>query len=213
MSNLNIILPHSSNLNAIKSNGPRALYTVGHSTVLDEQITSLNHIFNNPNIIVIAGFKYKKIRNHIKHYPNVSIVDNQLYENTNELYAINLGIDGLKDNVLIIENNTLPKKTTFAQFKRADSQLFISKTQKFELGCIIDTDGYISNISWGLPNYWANISFFKNQEFELLKNIAANKLSARWFLVEAINWIIKQQGKFSIKEIKSQLKIVNKINV
>lgn len=213
MSRINIVLLHSSNLNSIKSYGPKCLYKIGKSTVIDRQIENLIKMFKNPNIIIIAGFKYKKIRNHVKQYSNIKVIENPLFETSNDLYAINLALKSLKDNVLIIENNTLIKQNTLQKIDRTKSQLFISLTQKFELGCIIDNLGNINNISWGLPNYWTNISYFQNKEFGLLKQVAASELTNKWFLVEAINWIIKNNGNLSTKEIKVPIKILDKINV
>lgn len=201
---------HSSNINCTKSYGPPCLYKVGRNTLIEKQIELLNHVFKNPNIFILAGFKYKKIKNHINYINNVKVIENPIYDKTNDLYSIGLILQYIKNNVLIIQDNILIKVNTFYKFKKNSSQIFINENQKSELGCIINNNELISNISWGLPNYLVNIHYLQNKELELLKYIAINEPTKKWFIAEALNWIIDQGGKLSIKKVSKPLILINK---
>lgn len=213
MSSINIVLLHASNLNIVKSYGPQCLYQVDQTTVLSSQIETINQSFKNPNIIIVAGFKYKKIKSHVKDYNNVLVIENTQYEHTNDLYSIYLAMPHLVNNVLIINDNIIFNQTLFNKFKKYQSHLFITNKQTSDIGCILDKHSQINNVSWGLSNYWTNISFFYKNEFEMLKKIANSTKTSKWFLMEAINNIIKHDGIFLGKEINTKIKIIDKMNV
>lgn len=210
---MNIILLHASNYNYIKTYGPRCLYRVENTTVLDKQIDALNKVFKDTNIFVVTGFKSKKIKYHLKHHKNVFVIENIKYEDTNDLYSLSLGIEYIDNHVLIIQDNIIFKPVLFNKFKTDVSKLFLSHNQKFELGCIVDKTNYINNISWGLKNYWTNMVYIKNHELLLLKELCKNPIIQKWFLVEGLNWIIDNHGQFTIEFINSHITLVNKNNV
>lgn len=209
---MNIILLHSSNYNYIKTYGPQCLYSIDNTTVLDKQIDILNQTFKQNNILVITGFKSKKIKNHLKNYKNVFVIENANYETTNDLYSLSLGLEYLDKHALIIQDNILFKPSIFNKFNTNTSKLFLSHAQKFELGCIVSNNN-IDNISWGLKNYWTNICYIKNIEFNLLKQLCQNPIIKKWFIMEGLNWIIDNGGQFNTEYINTHITLINKNHV
>lgn len=206
---MNIVLLHTYDI--IKSVGPRALFQINSkTTVLQRQIHVLNKVFKNPEIVIVAGFRFKKIRRFASIWSNVSVIENKLYEETNELYSLHLAIKDLPvDDLLIIQNNLIFKEAVFSRFKKDKSQLFLSKDKKFEIGCTLDKN-IVQNLSWSLPNYWINITYLRIKEVELLDNIVADYREKKWFLLEGLNYIIQNGGEISSRFIKGGVSIYEK---
>jgi len=194
-----------------RSYDPKCLLKIGNKTLLEKQIDILKNSFHNPNIIVITGFKHKKIYNMLKNFSKVQIIENKIFEETNDLYSIRLIINNLSKNILLLQGNIFIQNKIFKNFQKSKSQIIISKKHNFELGCIINTNNVIENVSWSLPEYWTNIVFFKGNEFILLKKIVNNEISTKWFLFEGINWVIENGGIFYSNITKSKVININHI--
>ena len=213
---MNIVILHDSN--CIKSYGAKPLYIVNlKKNVLDKQIDVINRAFKNPTITIISGFKHKGVKKYVTKWNNVEIIENKTFEENGEIYSLSLILDKIKDSLLLIQNNVIFKHHIFNKFKRNRSQLFLSNNHQFELGCTLNNN-LIQNISWSLPNYWTNISYFVETELELLKWICnpihtPSKNMNKLFLMEGINFIIDHQGKFVANFVKSKIFLLDKPNV
>lgn len=210
---LNILLLNYLPTYRLKSKGPACLLKVkGNKTLVETQIQLLNKVFENPNIVVLTGFKHKKIKS-ILDPIDISTVENVNFELTNDLYNISLAISNFKlsKSILILPGNILLKATLFNNFNDEESQLWLTNEQQ-ELGCIINEDK-IQNVMWTLSNYWSNISYFTNREFELLEEIAYKEENInKLFLFEAINSIIDAGGIFKPIIKKQKIQYINKIS-
>lgn len=207
----NILILNYSVTYRLKSKGPACLLKVSpRRTLLERQIYLLNKSFKKPNIIIVSGFKHKKIKN-ISENLNVSIIENIDYEKTNCLYNVGLAIQEaqIKKSLLILPGNILFSPSFFNNFDNNYSQLWLTNDYQ-ELGCTINNNK-IQNIMWTLPNYWTNISYFTNNEFEFLEDIILNNPNVdKLFLFEAINSIIDKGGIFKPTLKNQQIKLINK---
>ena len=194
-----------------KSYGPIYLYKVTErKTLIEKQVISLNKLFDSPNINLVVGPKYKKIKNLFSLHKNIEILENKDYENVNDLHNLGIGIQNIKKNCLIIQGNILLSHNFLKKMNKNQSQMFLTSKQNFDLGCILNINNDIENISWSLPLSWTNISYFCNKELELLKNISIKQETKNWFIFEAINWIIKNNGKIIGNKINAKLNIIER---
>ena len=208
----NILLLNYGVTFRLKSKGPACLLKVSpRKTLLDKQIFTLKKSFPHSNIIVVTGFKLKKIKTSFP--KNVRIVENKDFEETNCLYSIALAMEDLeiKDSLLVIPGNTYFKPNLFNKFDKRISQLWLTK-QYQELGCVVNEDK-IQHVMWTLTNYWTNIGYFTGEELTLLKQMIKTQDGIeKLFLFEAINKIVDAGGKFKAVMKKNKIKFINKIS-
>src|SRR5690349_6587380 len=74
----------------IKSLGPRPLLKVGEDTILDTIISNLNKSIPDCDIILTIGYQADKV---IKSVQNIRLVENQLFESTNESEELRLAFN------------------------------------------------------------------------------------------------------------------------
>lgn len=207
----NILLLNYGVTFRLKSKGPACLLKVSpRKTLLDKQITIINKVFPNSNIIVVSNFKNKKIKTYPK---NVNLIENKFSEETNCLYSIALAMQNLEinDSLFIIPGNIYLKSNLFNKFDKSISQLWLTK-QYQELGCIVN-ENKIQHVMWTLQSYWSNIGFFTGKELNLLKHIINTQDDIeKLFLFEAINKIVDSGGEFKAVTKKNKIKFINKIS-
>lgn len=204
-SKMSIVIPNAGMGNRMKSYGPKCLLSIHENgmTILDNQ---LKHIFHNiphiAEVIIVGGFENYKIAKHIdKNDYNVKLVLNELYETTNVVHSIGVGLSNITtDRVLILNGdlvfNSYALKAPFGE----ESMVLIDKEDGYmkdiEVGCII-ANHRLERIMYDLPNKWAQITYFCGRELDLLKMICNNRKYDVCFGFEAINLIINSSGLFT----------------
>lgn len=206
---MNIIILNSS-LSTKTKNPPCLFKCSNKQTLLEKQIKILNKSFNNPNIYIIVGVKYKKIKSLIDQFANVSIIENLEFETTSCLYNIGL-IQKITSPVLILQDNILFSETIFKNLNTDISQIWISKESQ-DIGCVINNEK-IEHMMFDLPNYWGNISLLTNFEFKLLQDLYhSNQVIDKWFLLEGLNWIIENGGHIQPIYRKGKITTIRKFS-
>jgi hypothetical protein len=71
-----------------------------------------------------------------------------------------------------------------------------------EVGCII-TNNYVENISYDLPNKWAQITYLVSKELQMFKQMVYNPINEKSLGFEIINEIINCGGKFLVASPKN----------
>src|SRR5688500_8684027 len=85
------IIPAGGCGHRMKSYGPKCLTSLGGGdTVLSRQLDILRKYNAETEIILVLGFEAEKVYKFVP--SNVRVVENQLYEETNVAYSINIGL-------------------------------------------------------------------------------------------------------------------------
>lgn len=191
---INIFLLNSCT-DQVKSYGPRSLCEDKNGiTILEKQIITINNSFKRCKIFIVCEQKYRKIKKITSNYKNIEIIEKKETDELNDLHMIGQVFERINDNLLVINDNLILKQDIFKRFNKTRSQLILSNQSISDMGCIINEDKIIQNISWALPLYWTNISYFKGLEFNLLEQISQLSISKKWFLFEGLNWMIDNGG-------------------
>lgn len=208
---MNILILDNNLFFKSKSKGPVCLLNItANKTIVEKQIEILNQVFDKNKITIISGTKSNKIEELFINHKNVIVIENDEYDITNCLFNIKLGIEPFDDSVLIIPSNLIFNKSFFKNLNIQESQIFLTK-QPQEIGCILNQSN-IENIMWGLPNYWTQVGFFTGKEFELLKYIANQNNTKRWFFLEGLNFILNHGANIKAVLTTSKIFTITKLN-
>lgn len=187
----------------IKSNEPRSLIKIGNNILLEHQISAINNIFNKPEIIGVFGICSDKIIKKIS--GKIRIIENQLYEITNNSESLRLGINNsLKNNILFFHGDLYFNTNIFknANFNRSfiivdgDKQL-----SEKEVGVTI-VDNKASILSYGLEKKWCQIAFITGKELKIIKSLYLKyrQEDKKMFSFEILNKVIELGGTFYCHE-------------
>jgi len=197
-----------------RSYEPRCLLKYNKTTILDNQIEVLTSLFNKSEISVVGGFDINKIIRKVG--KQVRVVENQMYESTNNGESLRLAINNsMFDNILFLHGDLIISPEIFDNVKMDQSFLLIDSGNKFEekeVGITV-VDGLATVLSYSLPIKWCQIAYLAENELGILKKLLMrNDFPSKTLLTfEIINKIIENGGKFNcfnigngfIKEIDS----------
>lgn len=194
---LSVIIPAAGMGKRMKSYGPKPLIQVKNKTLFQNQLNACCKYLKPQEIILVVGFGAEKIIESVPRY--ISIVQNERYEETNVIRSIGLGLNASTGNkVVIIYGDLYFDPSVLKNFYHSKSAVLIDGRRNMgegEVGCTI-YDKQLENMTWNLPNKWAQIALFQNYELDLLREIANDMDRERWFGFEAINSIIDDGGIF-----------------
>lgn len=172
------------------------------NNILKEQVTQIHHAFPNAEITLVTGYESERL---IKNRPSeVRIIENNLYENTNEIEQLRLVLNNITNRKLIVINNDAI--FNYATFKDIDSgfstTLFYNpqNPSKDDVG-VRDTQGYASVFSYHVDTKWAGITYLVDKELDRLATFCYNTNNRRLFMWEGLNFLI-QKHSLRVKEIK-----------
>ena len=83
---------------------PKCLFEVGGKTLLERQISALQHA-QVDNIVLVLGFEAERIQRRCP--PNTSFVMNPRFETTSSLYSLSLARDYLTDGFVVLNCDVL----------------------------------------------------------------------------------------------------------
>lgn len=197
---LSVILLSTGTGKRMKSYGPKSLLEINNGvTILDSQLRSIWIAFPNADVIVITGFQYEKFIPFKKMYP-VRLVNNPLYDETNMVYSISLGLQTIiGDRILIIQEGIVFNHHTIHNIDNDLSQIVVDVNEEMPDDSVglVHNNNKVTNLSFGLDVKWSQIVYLTGYELQLLDTIAYDAMSSRHlFLYEAINRIINRNGKF-----------------
>lgn len=205
---LDIILPVATEARRMRGKGARShIKLCNGETILERQIHTFNKYFTEYRLHVILGFDYKRSAEKIKKLsPDINIIYNEEYANTNINFSIELAKSFITGNsLLIMHGDTVFNYNIFDKIKFNRSKVFIEKEKcahNTAVGCIYDNNDELQHIGWSVPNKWCQIVFLTGKEFSLFKAIPLNK---RGFTYEIIYNIRKAGGNFLVEKITGKL--------
>lgn len=200
----------------MKSYGPLSLIQINRTRLIDIQISAIQKVFNNFELILCLGFDSEKVCRYVRSkypYLNIRFVENQLYDSSNSCESLRLSLNNLcNKNVLICDGNLLLNKNCLSNIDTNVSCALIEKSPSdtLEIGLNIDENSIIQHFSFGATKTWSEIIFLKGEEIiDNLRKAIVNYENKTRFMFEAINELINM--KYSIKCIINKHNII-KIN-
>lgn len=176
--------------------GPKSILSYNKSTVIENQIKIVRNCIPNADIIICGGFQLNKLKEYIPE--NCRIVENQLYDEALEAEQIRLVINNcLTKNLLIIMPDIIFTEEVIDKVIEENKSCIVynDSLPKDEIG-IINKDGYVLNFSYSFAKKWSYIAYFKDNEFDLLKNSVQITTRKKWMSFECIKDTIKSGAKY-----------------
>lgn len=178
----------------MKSKGCVALIKTHNKTVLHHQYNIIKTSFPKAKIIYIYGFEGKRFLSFLHKnnniYADIIPIYNINYSTKNTGYSLYLASKYLNENCMIIFGENLLHKKSFTNFQPGkESQIFINKKEKNNLGCIINKNK-IENIAYDLDNYLSEIYYISKSHASILQKTLNNATYHNCFLFELINQLI-----------------------
>ena len=200
--NLTVIILAANIGYGMKSYGPKTLLNVNDTeTVLDHQINLIRTVFPRADIILVVGFLADRIIR--KCPPGIRIVENQLYEHTNEATQIRLALNcTLTDNVLILKDDVVFNSETLADISKDKSCIIYDSQGQLEASSIGATivDGYATTFAFEMPDKWCNIVYLVQKELKILRALCNNKEHSRMYLFEILKLMLNRIEKIKAIE-------------
>ncbi len=200
--------------NKIKSYEPRALLKVSGKTIIETQVETVSHFFENPDIIMAVGCHANKVIKKVRE--KVRVVENQLYLSSNSAESMRLVFNNSNaENFMFCHGDIIFNDATLdadydKSFIIVDSNGMIKEQ---EVG-VTQVNGKLSIMSYGLPCKWGQIAFFTGKEKRLLKNVfqSFGEDHKKLLSFEIINKVVEAGGRFKCYEPKKmKLREVDRI--
>jgi choline kinase len=195
----------------MKSHGPRPLLRVTNElNLITHQLNVIRDAIPLNEVVLVCGHQAEKVMNNT---PNDIVkIHNENYETTNVLRSIGLGLRACTtDRVLILYGDLLFNPETLYNAQLEESSVFIDRhglLSSDSVGCTYDDNLVVEQLLYDLPNKWAQIMFVANRELALLKTVAWDRDKDKLFGFEAVNEIIKKNGRFLAQSPKN-MKIID----
>jgi hypothetical protein len=196
---LSIIILSGSPGYRMRSYGPRCLLKDKYGvTILQNQTNSFTIFKPKAEIILVSGFELDKV---VKNKPaGVRIVENQLYEDTNEVEEARLGINNaLYDNILLTFGDIYFNDFLIRDLALKESTLVVDQKNSMlsdDVGVTV-VDEYATIMSFAIRHpKWCRFAFFTGRELKLLKAFISDRNNNKLYLFEALNFIMEKGGKF-----------------
>lgn len=150
-----------------------------------ETIKKISSSFTNPDVVVVTGL-------HNKEYLNIKkgfrIVENQIPFDTGEIEQIRLGINNITNNkTIIIKEECSFDCNILKTGIRTSNKFLIHGINENNPGMIIN-DNFVSNISFGLKNYFGDMLYISN--IEEIKDFVEKSHNRNKKLYELVNHLI-----------------------
>tara|TARA_R100000951_G_scaffold46406_1_gene39463 strand:- start:10979 stop:11704 length:726 start_codon:yes stop_codon:yes gene_type:complete len=206
LENVSVVILNAGMGARIKSCEPRSLIKIENKPIIDWQLDSINFAFSKPDIVTVVGCKPQGVFK--KFGEKIRIVENQLYETTNNSESLRLGFNaGLSSNFMFFHGDLVFNRELLSDLDYQNSFVVTDSTgmiRKNEVG-LTEVDGNLSVLSYGLEKKWCQIAFFTGKEFNLLRSVfnKFNSTNKKMLSFELINLIISEGGSFKCIEPKS----------
>lgn len=191
---MNVIILGDKFQKRMKSKGCVGLIKINNKTIIENQYKIIKNKFPKANIVYVHGFESKKFYNFISKQnliDNIIPIYNPEYIKYNSTYSLKIAEQYLNTDCLILFGDQLLNTNIFDNFERSEkSKVFINKNSKNRLGCTINDNNIIENITYDLENYLQEIYYFSQNDIRLVKELAINKLYYNYFIFELVNKLI-----------------------
>lgn len=211
---MNFIILADKYQKGMKSKGAVGLIKINRRyTLFENQYETIKSSFKKAKIIYVYGFDSKKI-NHFfdnKQYKDVIKIYNHRYEDLNYAHSLSLACEYMQKDFFVLFGDTLFKKEIFNDFtSNIGSQVYINKKEKTKLGCIVDKNNIVHNISFDLDNYISDMYYIHQKDSHMMKSLISESKHNNYFIFEIINKMIDAGSVFRTAQ-KNQKNICTKI--
>lgn len=186
----------------MKSYEPRSLIKLKNGLLIEHQVKTLREKYDG-DIILVTGYKTSKVTKKTKNL-DVKIVENTNYQETGSFESLRLGLKATNADTIFVCHGDL--YFDVETLDNIHNESFIVKDTygqipSREVG-FIEHNGYVTNLSYGLPNKWGQMLYLVNNELSTLREICLreNKKFERKLLFEGINYLIDHGGRLAVKE-------------
>lgn len=189
----------------IRSNEPRSLIKINEKPLISHQINAIHGSFKNYEVVGVFGVHIDKIIKKVD--SRVRVVENQLYESTNNSESMRLGLNNAAfDNVLFVHGDIYFNSSLLKEANYNKSFLVLDANDDMdekEVGVTINQK-HVSILSYGLTKKWCQICYLTGKELKILKNIFSKfkNQDKKMLSFELINKIIESGGSFNFYEKK-----------
>ena len=186
----------------MKSYGPKSLLTFPDgSMVIDKLLENVQASFPDCELIVSVGFEADKVMSNLNQ--GIHVVENQLYETTNDLEEVRLCLNvAINNNVVIINGDLIFNNIALDKLTKNGSKVVIDEhMNNSEIGVTV-VDDKVTIFAYDLPTKWCNIVYLTGEELAIFKKICKDREKGKWFIFEALNVILEKGGTFHVSHPK-----------
>lgn len=159
-----------SRLRPMTNDKPKCLVTTAGKTILQYQLDSYIEA-GIRDLIIVVGYEGEKIKSYCKHIKNINItiIDNDNYENTNNMYSLYLAKDFIKGKCFILNNADLSIESSLVKMLVDDKRndlvaVDVGLYNEESMKLAVNSDGIITDISKQILEpqaYGCSIDFYK----------------------------------------------------
>jgi len=187
----------------LKAVGPKSLIRLdGGLTILEHQLLTILRVYPNSEILYVVGFENYKFNEYKKKYP-IRLIYNSLYDKTNVLYSIGLGVQATTlRKIVVVYGDLVFNSPTITNIHAGGSKVVIDTRQqisKEKVGVVLNK-GVVTNFAYGVEPKWAQIAYLTGLELDLFEETALDNKKRGWYGHESLNYVIDNGGKLTIFE-------------
>ncbi len=182
-----------------------------NKTVIENQTEIFGLYFPHSEIILTTGFEADKV---IRNTPKgVRIVENQLFEKTNEVEEARLAVNNaMYDSVLLVFGDIYFNQALMRDFQNKESTILVDDKEEMlanDVGVRI-VDNYATIFSYGiLTPRWTKIVYLTGKEFKIFKQFVSDRNNANLFLFEALNFVLDKNGQLKTQKTHYSHEIIH----
>jgi choline kinase len=194
---IHVIIPSAGVGRRMKSYGCKSLLNIKNDKLIDMQVKTIESCIPEHEIILVAGFDAERLMNNSPDH--IIKIENEKYFENNVVRSISMGLRATKqnDHILIIFGDLLLNNEALRNIEYDKSCVVISDHMSDnEVGCNINSKGYLEYMMFDLPNKWAHIMYLTSKELSLFKKLTFGRQKEKKFCFEIINEILNNGGKF-----------------
>lgn len=193
-----IIIPAAGIGHRLGIDEVKSLLQINNETLIGRQISIINKIFPNKEIIVVGGHKSARLFDNLP--KDIIKVENERFYETNVVRSIGIGLRACTTDLVVVIYGDLffNKRLLSLSFRKNSFIVSNNCMSNREIG-INQNDNKLESLFYDLPTKWAQIAFYQGLELELLKKICFNMDNNKMFGYECINHIIDMGGYFTVE--------------
>lgn len=201
---ISIILLSSNISYGMRTFGPKPLFKIKNKFLIEHQTAIIKDTIPNSEIILTIGYEANKIIK--RRFANIRIVENQLFDTTNEVEQLRLSLNNIEtDRVIIITGSVFFDKLLLKlALENPNSIIYNNKpiNSTNEVGVTV-VDGYATIFAYDIKTKWYPIFYLKDRYLKSFKQLCDNKDHNRLFMFEILNKLLN----------KTKLKAVTNDNI
>jgi choline kinase len=194
---LSVIIPAAGMGRRMKSYGPKSLINLDNrQTVLDRQGELILKAYPKAEIIVVVGHEADLVMSRMS--PAMKPVENELYETTNVVRSLSMGMRlASYPDILIVYGDLVFNRDAIENLAGGHSLVVVDNHGRMdaeEVGVTV-VDGRITRFCYDVDTKWGQIAYLTGAEASLFKQVAWNRNHSRWYGFEALNRVIELGGR------------------